>query len=84
MTTPLQPDAVGGASTFIGGLCIEDAGDRICIDGDLDIHRDLKGLADAELLLAAVTAIRDSLKAQEAQLPPSASNLPKKFIKNPV
>ena len=78
----LQPDAVGGTSTSLGNLTMEDAGDHVSISGDLDIRRDLEGLRFSIQLTNHFADIRDALQKQAATLPKRAPAPEKTFVKN--
>ena len=84
MSYLFQPDSVGGTSTALGNLTIEDAGDHVSISGDLDIRRDLEGLRIAIELADHFATIRDALKEQAQSLPKRAPIREKTFVKNPL
>ena len=66
----------------IGGLQFENRLDRITVSGDIDLTKDLAGLADARALQALLAQIVAELEAS-ADLPPRIPAPPVEKTGNP-
>jgi hypothetical protein len=81
MKDEFTPFGNGASSLGIGELTIEDAGDSLAIYGSLTVEATKPGLADAERLLAVISAAVDKLRGMD--LPDKLPQANVNTIRNP-
>jgi hypothetical protein len=70
-----KPFGDESSSWSIGGLTVENDADKVTLYGNLEIHRDRNGLANARLLRDIAQAMIDGL-GPESALPETAQEPP--------